>query len=266
MAELHEKAYQDYLGGMKYKDIAAKYGVSLDTVKSWKKRHWRDDPKRVHTNSKKGCTQNEKSVHPKQGRFTVGNKKAVGHGAPKGNKNSLGNKGGPGGPTGNKKAVVTGAYETIWMDCLSKEEQEMCARINTDKLAQVEEEIQLITIRERRMMERIQDIMGGLSEKQRKVLQERQMTKEAVFIKDPFTNETKSVIVSKPNMVVTSIEETERRKIDDVLRIEEALTRIQDKKARLLALKHTLEIAGKAGANAGAEEHAQRVQEAWANR
>ena len=32
-----EMAKQDYLAGMKYKDIAAKYEVSINTVKSWKK-------------------------------------------------------------------------------------------------------------------------------------------------------------------------------------------------------------------------------------
>ena len=35
----HELARADYLAGMKYKDIAAKYGVSINTVKSWAKRH-----------------------------------------------------------------------------------------------------------------------------------------------------------------------------------------------------------------------------------
>lgn len=30
-------AEEDYIAGMKYKDIAAKYKVSLNTVKSWKK-------------------------------------------------------------------------------------------------------------------------------------------------------------------------------------------------------------------------------------
>lgn len=29
----------DYLQGMKYKDIASKFGVSIDTVKSWVKRY-----------------------------------------------------------------------------------------------------------------------------------------------------------------------------------------------------------------------------------
>ena len=39
-----ELAYLDYKEGMKYKDIADKYSVSINTVKSWKKRHnWSRD-------------------------------------------------------------------------------------------------------------------------------------------------------------------------------------------------------------------------------
>ena len=37
--ENYEKAEQDYMGGMKYKDIAEKYGTTINTVKSWKKRY-----------------------------------------------------------------------------------------------------------------------------------------------------------------------------------------------------------------------------------
>lgn len=37
--EKAEKAYQDYINGMKYKDIATKYAVSENTVKSWRKRY-----------------------------------------------------------------------------------------------------------------------------------------------------------------------------------------------------------------------------------
>ncbi|MDM8204280.1 phage terminase small subunit [Faecalicoccus acidiformans] len=33
-------AYEDYKSGMKRKDIAEKYQVSINTVKSWKQRHW----------------------------------------------------------------------------------------------------------------------------------------------------------------------------------------------------------------------------------
>lgn len=40
MKENWELAYEDYKSGMKRKDIAAKYQVSINTVKSWKQRHW----------------------------------------------------------------------------------------------------------------------------------------------------------------------------------------------------------------------------------
>ncbi len=66
-------AYEDYLSGMKRKDIAIKYGVSVNTVKSWKTRHWNkkeDAPPKV----KKGAP--------------LKNKNAKGHGAPKKNKNA----------------------------------------------------------------------------------------------------------------------------------------------------------------------------------
>lgn len=51
-------AEQDYMSGMKYKDIAEKYGVTLNTVKSWKVRYgW--NKKGVHTKTKKVCTQKQ---------------------------------------------------------------------------------------------------------------------------------------------------------------------------------------------------------------
>ncbi|BFN04357.1 phage terminase small subunit-related protein [Clostridium tetani] len=56
----YELAEKDYMNGMKYKDIASKYRVSINTVKSWKTRYkWNRNS--VHTNekkSKKVCTQN----------------------------------------------------------------------------------------------------------------------------------------------------------------------------------------------------------------
>lgn len=54
-----EAAEKDYMSGMKYKDIAEKYAVSIDTVKSWKKRYgW----------NRKGRTQIQgKGAHKKEG-------------------------------------------------------------------------------------------------------------------------------------------------------------------------------------------------------
>lgn len=56
--EKYELAFDDYQNGMKYKDIARKYNVSINTVKSWKSRKWAASPnKRVAHKERKGCTQ-----------------------------------------------------------------------------------------------------------------------------------------------------------------------------------------------------------------
>ena len=56
MKEKYELAYDDYISGMKYKDIAAKYDVSVSAVKSWKSRYWKDkklQPKKSKVATKK---------------------------------------------------------------------------------------------------------------------------------------------------------------------------------------------------------------------
>ena len=69
-----EKAYNDYIKGMKYKDIAEKHGVSLNTVKSWQRRFgWK----------------REKGAHKKKG-APYYNDNAVGSSeSHKGNQNAL---------------------------------------------------------------------------------------------------------------------------------------------------------------------------------
>lgn len=55
--KIRENAEKDYNLGMKYTDIATKYSVSINTVKSWKQRYkW----KRESTQS---CRCNKKSMH-----------------------------------------------------------------------------------------------------------------------------------------------------------------------------------------------------------
>ncbi|WP_321999381.1 phage terminase small subunit [Bacillus pumilus] len=87
MESKHIQAEKDYVKGMKYKDLAEKYGVSINTIKSWKKRHgWE---------RKKGASK-RKSVHTKKG------------GQP-GNVNALGNSGGAA-PIRNQNAKTHGFY------------------------------------------------------------------------------------------------------------------------------------------------------------
>lgn len=258
--------WRDSGGTAKLKDIAAQIGVPDSRIRKWKTEDQWDEKIKERSDSGKGALLYSNRSAPKRG-APKGNKNAVGHGAPKGSKNAVGNRGGPGGPPRNKKAVTTGEYETIWFDCLTEEEQALCSAINTDTLTQVEEDIRLLTIRELRMMERIKKVTDGLTEKEKKVLQELVKEKVAVPITHEATGETKIVKIDQTKMIVTEITETEYRKIDDILKLEEALTRVQDKKTRQLALKHTIESADKANEGAAAaQDHAKRVQEAWANR
>ena len=44
----YEKAYKDYQKGMSYKKMADKYGVSINTVKSWKTKQWKRMEEEAH--------------------------------------------------------------------------------------------------------------------------------------------------------------------------------------------------------------------------
>lgn len=79
--DVKEQAFNDYLRGLKYKELAEKYEVSVNTIKSWKRRYgW----------------SREKGAHKKK------------KGAPFFNTNAVGNSGG--GPAGNQKARTHGLY------------------------------------------------------------------------------------------------------------------------------------------------------------
>ena len=114
----YELAYDDYRKGMKYKEIAEKYGVTLNTVKSWKTRYrWSKEPKKgVHTKSEKVCTQ--KGGQP-------GNRNAAGHGGT--------------GPPKNKNAEKHGFYSR-W---LPAETLEIMEGMPTDPLDILWDQIQI---------------------------------------------------------------------------------------------------------------------------
>lgn len=63
MAENYELAYADYKAGMKQKEIAAKYDVTINTVKSWQQRKWKKLDEQG--TDEKVCTP-KKSMHTKK--------------------------------------------------------------------------------------------------------------------------------------------------------------------------------------------------------
>lgn len=137
--EIRDQAFRDYQKGMKYREIAEKYGVSLSAVKSWAARYWK----------KEGCNQAEKKLQSKK-------KKVATRGAQPNNRNAAGH--GGTGPPGNKNALKTGEFEALFFDTLVPEEKQLIGSMPTDKESLLLHEIQLLTVRERRMLQRIEDI------------------------------------------------------------------------------------------------------------
>lgn len=125
-----EQAKAMYLKGMKLVEIASQLNLPEGTVRRWKSTHkW--DNERSDKN-------NERSDRKSRG------------GQP-GNKNATG-------PPGNKNAVTTGEFETLLFDCLDPEEKQLAAAVPNDKEQLLFQEIQLLTVRERRMLKRIENL------------------------------------------------------------------------------------------------------------
>ena len=70
--EIRDQAFEDYKKGMKYREIAEKYGVSLSAVKSWAARYWK----------KEGCNQAEKKLQPKKKKVAAEGNVSEGQGEP----------------------------------------------------------------------------------------------------------------------------------------------------------------------------------------
>ncbi|MCY8020774.1 phage terminase small subunit [Bacillus licheniformis] len=225
------RLWKESSGTKKLKDIADELGVSSSTVRKWKATgKWEDEFKRSANGSA-----------PFRPGAPIGNKNAKGNkggNAPPGNENAKGNRGGAA-PKGNKNSVRTGEYETIMWDFLDENERQLFGEIETDPLFQIDLTIRELNLRERRMLQRISRIENGLSEKQRRVLQ--QMRKVKDIVQTPYKNGlVKPVPVMNERLVVTEIEETEMRAIDDILNIEEALTRVTDKRLKAIRQKYDM--------------------------
>ncbi|GED70935.1 hypothetical protein BRE01_46370 [Brevibacillus reuszeri] len=90
-------------------------------------------------------------------------------------------------------------------------------------------------------MLKISALDSGLTEKQRRVLQKRQAVKGAVPVPDK-DGQQKTIIVSREELVIAELEETEYRAIDDILNLQESLTRLTDRKLRAVEMKHKLKL------------------------
>lgn len=130
-----EQAKELFLSGKKLIEISELMKIPEGTIRSWKNRYKWDN----------ATLQNPKrNVAKKRG------------GQP-GNRNAEGNKGGYA-PKRNKNAVKTGEFETLFFDTLDDDERELLGMVQPDKEQLLMQEIQLLTVRERRMMKRIDEL------------------------------------------------------------------------------------------------------------
>lgn len=203
-----DKAYQLWLDSGKkrqLKDIAVELQVSEEQVRKWKNQDKWD--KVTLPNAKSNVTNHK--------------------GAPPGNKNAVGNKGGAA-PKGNKNAVTTGEFETLLFDCLDEEEKRLVQAVPADKQQLLLQEIQLLTVRERRMLKRIESLKQAEAES---------------------GTAGKYEISVPPGMTVTGYKAgIEKGKITDlgeykgvlgqIQSIEDALTRVQARKQKAIDSLH----------------------------
>lgn len=183
------------------KEIAGQLGVADSQIRKWKLQDkWEEPPKGNVPNRNRKVTKRPKG------------------GAPVGNKNAKGNIGG--GPYGNKHAVTTGEHESIWFDALTDEERDLSTQIITDELRQVEQSIILMEIRERRMLHRIKEL---------------QLQGDMIVVSEMMTEQS-----SDQYGVSDGRTTTRELTLEKIQNIEEALTRIQEKKLKAIELKHKL--------------------------
>ncbi len=217
--ELFKKAN----GTIMNREIAEKLEISEKTVGGWKsKDKWLDKLNGV-------LQSNERSTP------IVSSDK---RGAPSGNRNAVGNKGNrnASAPKQNKNAVVTSEHESIFLEFMTDDEKDLYQTIDTDPFFVLNEEVKMLRFRQTRMLRRVQDAERGLNENERQVLKELRGRKKII---ESQRGKTK---VNVDELVTTEIKEVNTRKIDDILRIEDALTRVSGQLTRAIKQLNDLSI------------------------
>lgn len=200
-----EQARKLYAKGLKLIEIAGTLGVPEGTVRSWKNRYDWDNAT---------LQKNKRNVAKKKG-GQPGNKNAEGHGGT--------------GPPGNKNAIKTGEFEALFFDCLDPEEKRLTEIVTPDKEQLLLQEIQLLTVRERRMLKRIE----MLKNMEQPTADENIEPEEQVPAGMSVTGYRSGIEKGKP----TVLKEYEGI-LGQIQSIEDALTRVQARRQRAIETLH----------------------------
>lgn len=139
-----------------------------------------------------------------------------------GNQNAIGNRGGPGASEGNKNAVTTGEYETLFFDVLSEEEKALYKNLEIqNKRNCIEQEYKMLAVREYRILKKIKSIQD----------KEKDMNIERI-VKRQYNSNNSNEIETVTEAINT---------ITPLQKLEDSLTRIQDAKRKCLDSLHRME-------------------------
>lgn len=134
---------------------------------------------------------------------------------------------------GNKNALKTGERESIFLSTLDEEERQDYEKVDTSPAAQIDEQLRLITIREKRMMQRIADLKAA---------------GEFTIVETEVTwdNTPSDYWQGGKKRYTRDLNKSTRYKetgtLGQIQQIEDALTRVQGQKAKLIALKQQQQL------------------------
>jgi len=174
MTDRQNRAYDDYVNGMKYSEIARKHGVSISAVKMWALRDW----KRM---SASAVTEKVTKLQPRK----------------KGGANNL----------------KHGAYAKITWDTLTDDEVIFLSNLDKSYEKVLSDEIDLYTIRERRILQRIKklrdsgdDTLFVVSARSRKVEVGNRVEKQPIKTEATVKKLSKSAEWNKLEDILTKIQ------------------------------------------------------------
>ena len=199
-----EKAFKLYTKGLKLVDISKELNIPAGTIRRWKSTYKWD--------SERSDKKEFKSERSDKNESKENIKKCSNKATSRLRKDEYPTLARP----NNKNAVKTGEFETLFFDTLDNEELILVEKIQLEKANLLKQEIKLLTVRERRMLKRIDS------------LKDKEMTVVS----------TKSGIEKGQDTDLTEYEGT----LGQIQNIEEALTRVQEKKQKAIDMLHKFEL------------------------
>jgi uncharacterized protein YjcR len=220
-----------FKSGMAMVEIAKKLGVSDGTVRSWKNRlGWGTQSKKNGRNVAKKETDENATLQKRKRGGQPGNQNSKGASKGKGNPN----------PPPPPDRTIHGAYSAVFMDTLDETEKLLLKNVPEDEELLLMEQIQLFSIRERRILnaiKRYQDMKSEVAVEAVNRMENKRSFKDSTEEAEYDRRQTQKVdagdiLPGKPYNIQTHT--TNKDLI--IARLEQELSTVQSKKTKSIEL------------------------------